>query len=857
MKFPQTPGIEDQPTQRIPLQRPASLADQPIRRAPHQRSVSLADQPTQRIPLRPADVLAEQPTEILHLPAARENAAPETVAPTRARPDSLVGKVTQRLLRRRALLLLTLLAVVVECVPGVPGLALAPAGLWLLFGAPIMLWYAAADAFVSTRDGRTILAVGCTVLSDIVIALGVNTILPVAGFDKPLQTIPLTVGALLFIVGLAAIAPVSEPSANSVPWWRAQPAPDLIPIVALGSVAVLLAVAGAIRLNNGLGGTVSMAALIVVAALMTFLLVRRRRHLPIVTGVGIFFIALALLLLTSLRGWNITGHDIQREFKVFEITYQASRWNIADFRNAYNACLSLNLLPTSIVRLTGIPSVYVFKAVFPVIFAVAPVALYRSVRHGGSQIVALLSAVYFVAFPTFFTDMAFLVRQEVAFVMLGCIMVLFADAARPRAVRQNVATIMLIGIVLTHYSTTYVVLAALGLAYVLGFFWGLAVRKRAIAATRRRLFVTWWMIGIAGIAAVVWTGPLTHTGDQARLTAKNTVLQLLSGKFASASSDTAYSIFGGAKVSTAERLADYAEDTLSQTSEDRADGEYLPLDVINRHPAEAVEQAKMPLTGLGTVLEKVGVNVATVNTVVRQSVAKLLQVLLLVGLILAVFVPRRRIYRPAPEHVALGAGGLGVLALLTVLPELSVDYGVLRAFQQGLFFFAPFIAGASIWIFRWAGKRATAMACVMAMFLFVDLVGIVPKLTGGYPPQLHLANAGQYYDIYYLHPEERASIDWLQTHVSEAERDDVQSEIQTDRYTFGRMQSVLDRPATNDIFPTLVGPNTYVFLGFTTVQKGEATIFYRGDLVTYRYPVDLLDETKNKIYSSEGAEIYR
>ena len=45
----------------------------------------------------------------------------------------------------------------------------------------------------------------------------------------------------------------------------------------------------------------------------------------------------------------------------------------------------------------------------------------------------------------------------------------------------------------------------------------------------------------------------------------------------------------------------------------------------------------------------------------------------------------------------------------------------------------------------------------------------------------------------------------------------------------------------------MVGANTYVFLGFTTVRKDEATMFYRGDLVTYHYPTGLMDATKNKI----------
>ena len=48
-----------------------------------------------------------------------------------------------------------------------------------------------------------------------------------------------------------------------------------------------------------------------------------------------------------------------------------------------------------------------------------------------------------------------------------------------------------------------------------------------------------------------------------------------------------------------------------------------------------------------------------------------------------------------------------------------------------------------------------------------------------------------------------------------------------------------------------------MLLGYATVHTGEATAFYRGDAVTYRYPFGVLDTTKNKIYSSDGAAIYK
>ena len=108
-----------------------------------------------------------------------------------------------------------------------------------------------------------------------------------------------------------------------------------------------------------------------------------------------------------------------------------------------------------------------------------------------------------------------------------------------------------------------------------------------------------------------------------------------------------------------------------------------------------------------------------------------------------------------------------------------------------------------------------------------------------------------------MHPEERASIDWLQQHTGDNKAIEAQSGLKTDPATFAKIQSLVTGNVVTEIFPTLVGADSYVVLGYTTVHKGEATAVYRGDSLTYRYPFGVLDSTKNKIYSSDGAAIYR
>jgi hypothetical protein len=41
------------------------------------------------------------------------------------------------------------------------------------------------------------------------------------------------------------------------------------------------------------------------------------------------------------------------------------------------------------------------------------------------------------------------------------------------------------------------------------------------------------------------------------------------------------------------------------------------------------------------------------------------------------------------------------------------------------------------------------------------------------------------------------------------------------------------------------------------VRKGVSTISYSGDLLTYAYPVHVLDRHLDLVYSSPGARIYR
>jgi uncharacterized membrane protein len=764
-------------------------------------------------------------------------------------------------LRRRTLVVgCAVLACVLEVLPWHEPVTVTLAGLWLLFGAPAVLWRRITAPAMSTRESGWLVAVGLAVITAIVTALLVNTILPLLGVGSPLTTPILAIATTVVVGVLAAVDHRRGGASEPVTRPAIRLAPGLLPVAGLSAVCLVFAVAGPIRLNNGLGNTASMIALSLVAVLMGLLLVRHRRYGEGVTALGIVCAAAAVLLSTSLRGWYITGHDIQREYLVYQLTSARNVWNMASYRDAYNACLSITLLPTSLVRLTAVPGIYVFKVVLPLLFAMTPLLVYRTGRNVATKPVALLGAIYFIAFPTFFTDMTFLGRQEIAFLLLGCAVLVLTDRSGSVLARRIVFVGLLAGVVLSHYSTTYIIVGVLMIGKIAGHLIDLIRPLGRRLADRAPLdgsgpFIAWWMIGAVVLAAVLWTGPVTDTWQQVEVTAMGTAQNILDPGAATGSSDTGYSLFSGQKVTPQQRLHDYAKQTAVQTRSGRKAGAYEPQSTLDNTPIMVASERDLPLTSAGRALSNVGVNVAGLNNTIRTLCADALQLLLLIGLIGTV-VATVRTFRPSRDLFVLAVGSLSVIAVETILPQLSVDYGVLRTFQQGLFFFAPFVAVASTWIFAWLRRWRMPLASAMALFFFLDLTGVLPELVGGYPAQLQLDNSGQYYDIYYLHAQERSSIDWLIA--TSKERGAVQAnEVQTDKYTFSRLQTVLHGRASDDIYPTLVRTNAYVFLGYTTVTKDTATIFFQGDLVTYQYPIGFLDHTKDKLYSSDGASVYK
>jgi uncharacterized membrane protein len=785
-----------------------------------------------------------------------------------------VGQLLAALSARQWILLGTAFACVLE-VSGPPAPLFADlVGLWLVLGAPAAVWYGVATKVVSSGDGAVLLSLGFGLMTDMIALLGLNEVLPWIGGDpRPLSLIPIAATLAGVVIVLGALLP--EASESRFAQWRPSTR-ELLRVGLPGLLVLALSIAGPVRLNNGFSDDVSEAAMVAVTALLVavFLLPRLSAG---ATELALFLGGLGLLLLTSLRGWLITGHDIQKEYYYYQLAFGYERWEVHTFSNAFNACLSITLLPVALSKLTAISGVYVFKLVIPVLFATTPAMIYRSVRNVAPHRVAVLSAIFFVMFPTYFTDMPYLGRQEVAFVLLGCAMLLVTDVG-PRLRNRRLAFLALMaGLALAHYSTTYVVILVLAVSVLVDLVLRLVSWPRArrtptganSRAARRRSRETsvlaWWMLPVVAAIALLWAGPLTGTAGQLTSTLSIAAQEVAgndSGQ--SASSGTSFSLFGGAGETDQQRLADYRAATIADSAQARAKGGMLPTSMAYTAATPYVAPAQVPATSVGQALNSLGIDVSGINALGRNMVAYVMQLLIVLGLI-ATWLHRRKGFEPVRDQVSMTIGALVMLAALTLVPQLSVDYSVLRAFQQGIFFFGPFMALGLMWALSWLKKWSTpaVVAVTAAMTLF--LTGALPRVTGDFAAPLSLYNSGQYYDIYYPTTAEYAAANWLERQVkastvSSAAGSETKTpgpEIQTDQYTYNRLQTLLYSDVKSNIYPTVLSDNAYTFLGPETVDQGIVTIFYRGDLISYRYPTALLDQAYNAIYASNGVEIYQ
>ena len=742
-------------------------------------------------------------------------------------------------------------------------------GFWFLVVHPAYLIYTTPVWRATSVPERLGYSITATLLMLMVGGLAFNTVLPLVGVDRPLDPAPVVILGDIITVLLVWYRRRRGTRVSWRPTLRATGRRETRLIVA-GAVCVALAVLGANRLNNGAGDQLTLAALAGIVLTIVFLLRWQRLVREGVIALVLYLVAAALLLATSLRGWYVTGHDIQQEYLVFQLTDFHGRWNIGYFHSAYNACLSLTILPTELAQVLHVDGPYVYKVFFQLMFSVCPVLVYGIARRYWSRPVAILAVVYFMGFPTFFTDMPYLNRQEIAFLFVCAAILAITNVEWSSRRRRVTFLITALGMELSHYATTYVFLGALVAAWFMEKFFALFSRWRQLRretgpeALIGRRGKSWVFVGqtiglgtLLGVVviAAAWGGLATDTATVAVQDAGAAVSGFFGGSSSAKSDEVSYGILSGKTLNPQAQLNQYRQETIKDQARFPANT-FLPAAEVARYRTPVVDLPSLPPTAIGQLLTHAHVPVAALNSIIRLGAADGEQLFVAIGLVALIVVRglRRKIGR---EFFYLSVGTVFMVAVNTVLPNLSVDYGVLRAFQEALILISAVLVAGSLTVFSPLGpKWANRITYAIGIGIFISTIGLLPQLTGDYPAQLSLNNSGLYYDTYYTHLQEISAVNWLakQPQVLQV---GVQTEDFTYRLGFISGSEASGTQGITDFYPTVIRRTGWIILGYSNLHTGLAVADVNSSLITYKYPMQLLQVSKNLVYNDGGAEIYK
>ena len=129
-------------------------------------------------------------------------------------------------------------------------------------------------------------------------------------------------------------------------------------------------------MNTSVNNIIILSMLFLIPPYLVVVAYLKDRIHPVTYPIALFMIGIGLILMHSLTSFNIIGRDVHQEFYVFQLTLSNFHWNINDFYNPYNACLSISILPTIYYVLTNMNPDYIFKLLFALLGSILPLMVF-------------------------------------------------------------------------------------------------------------------------------------------------------------------------------------------------------------------------------------------------------------------------------------------------------------------------------------------------------------------------------------------------------------------------------------------------------------------------------------------------
>ena len=722
---------------------------------------------------------------------------------------------------------------------------------WLtaLIGLPLTLFAPGLFLIVMLGARRltavtSVFAVGLSVLLLILAGLAANFVPQWFGVHRPLDTWAIPISFCVMYTGLAIgaatqyVRPRNTRQSND----HARPIVNWL-IRAIAFLAPFLAALGAFMLNNHGPNTIALVALGVTVGLVPLVYSLRHR---LSTATFIWTLAgasLALLVSISLRGWYISGQDMQHEFQVFSLASQLGRWDINFYHDSYNACLSVTLLPIMLSHVLHIDGAVVFKLILQLIFVAVPATIFITTRQLLGRDKAFLAAALFIGLPTFSIDVPFITRQEIAYLFAAlAIAAIFINSERWLRRHRNALVVSLsLGVVVSHYSTAYLFIGSLVLAYGLTKLYELmAKRLKRPRRNHSPATISIWSIIVIAVGAYIWLGQVTRASSDLghKLAGATSSISQLAGDPGLLVRSLQSSSLNSTETALTKYVARSNVDPQANVSELRAG-------------LKTVSSDDPPSKLTAWVKHRTGINLAALVPLLYYGLATKLYLAFGLGMVMLMFVRSAQRQLKIPIlYTSWSIASLIVLVAQLMLPALAENYGITRAFMQAfLILNVPMLVGLYTLPQRWS-RLNHIVAAVIVSALLILYSGFLPYLSGGLHRQLSLQNAGQYYGTVYPQADDLAAYHWIQTNLPPGAKVNIADYAAM--YAYYPL-STLDTTSPN-LFPFQIKSGDYVML--SSSQTVDHVVYTFDDLIGLSINPSMYSSA-DLVYTSGNVRIYR
>ena len=326
--------------------------------------------------------------------------------------------------------------------------------------------------FIKSREINTLeivlFSVGLSIAFLMFVGLLINELYPIIGVSQPLSTIPilLTMSGLTLSLFIITFRQDFHRTLDSISLDKI----GKIPIVqaALLTFFPVFSVVTAIYAKGAAPLLILAIAILFLASILSTKLVPAKLY-PLL----IFAVSLSLTLQLTLMSTHVMGSDSPLEYFVYKLTAISGHWVPTNFgigpQSAYNSMLSITILPNTYSALMNMDGELVFKMLYPFIFSLVPVILYRILAKENWRLSALLSSLFFISSPLIFYGLEPLSinRQIVAelFFLLSILLLL----GKQLSTRNNKLIYIIFGAALavSHYSLMIIYLVFLVLVFAI------------------------------------------------------------------------------------------------------------------------------------------------------------------------------------------------------------------------------------------------------------------------------------------------------------------------------------------------------------------------------------------------------